>query len=147
MVSRSSARKGSVYFPTKILKPEGRSWCEDFSPPLLEKLVLKTAHRRKVIVIVVVSDDTYYWFTCPQTVHFKFITKSDSLFYYIVRRSVITKCDDYYKVRQKKDEDDWACPFKTLVITPQGNSPCWGACSTVPPNHTTIHVTSSLTIY
>ena len=68
--------------------------------------MLKTAHRRKVIIIVVVNDDTYYWFTCPQTVHFKFITKSDSLFYYIVRRSVITKCDDYYKVRQKKDEDD-----------------------------------------
>ena len=30
-------------------------------------------------------------FTCPPSIHFKFITKCDNF---------ITKCDDYYKVRQ-----------------------------------------------
>ena len=58
-------------------------------------------------------------FTCPPTIYFKFITKCDSFFitkcdkcYYKVRQvlqsvtillqsaTVITKCDDYYKVRQ-----------------------------------------------
>ena len=49
-------------------------------------------------------------YTCPPTIHFKFITKCDSLFYYKVRWSAIitkydsffiTKCDKcYYKVRQ-----------------------------------------------
>ena len=40
-------------------------------------------------------------FTCPPTIYFKFITKCDSFFYYKVRWSVITKCDKcYYKVRQ-----------------------------------------------
>ena len=52
-------------------------------------------------------------FTCPPTIYFKFITKCDKcyykvrqLFYYKVRQvllqsaTVITKCDDYYKVRQ-----------------------------------------------
>ena len=33
-------------------------------------------------------------FTCPSTIHFKFITKRDSLFYYKVRQ------DFYYKERQ-----------------------------------------------
>ena len=40
-------------------------------------------------------------FTCPPTIHFKFITKCDGLFHYKVLWSVITKCDKcYYKVRQ-----------------------------------------------
>ena len=59
-------------------------------------------------------------FTCPPTIYFKFITKCDKcyykvrqLFYYKVRQvllqsatgitkcdNFITKCDDYYKVRQ-----------------------------------------------
>ena len=60
-------------------------------------------------------------FTCPPTIYFKFITKCDKcyykvrqLFYYKVRQVLqsvtillqsatgITKCDDYYKVRQYK---------------------------------------------
>ena len=63
-----------------------------------------------------------FGFTCPPTINFKFITNCDSLLYYKVRhlfyykvRQVlqsatvllqsaigITKCDDYYKVRQNK---------------------------------------------
>ena len=59
-------------------------------------------------------------FSCPPTIYFKFITKCDKcyykvrqLFYYKVRQvllqsatgitkcnNFITKCDDYYKVRQ-----------------------------------------------
>ena len=50
-------------------------------------------------------------FTCPPTIYFKFITKCDKC-YYKVRQVLqrvtillqsatgITKCDDYYKVRQ-----------------------------------------------
>ena len=43
---------------------------------------------------------TRYECTWPSTIHLKFITKCDSLFYYKVRWFVITKCDRYYKVRQ-----------------------------------------------
>ena len=50
-------------------------------------------------------------FTCPPTIYFKFITKCDKCYYKVrqVSQSVtillqsatgITKCDDYYKVRQ-----------------------------------------------
>ena len=50
-------------------------------------------------------------FTCPPTIDFKFITKCDKCYYKVrqVLQSVtillqsatgITKCDDYYKVRQ-----------------------------------------------
>ena len=54
-----------------------------------------------VVVIVAVGNDTYYWvITCSLTIHFKFITKCDSLFYYKVGWSVITMCNRYYKVRQ-----------------------------------------------
>ena len=38
-----------------------------------------------VVVVAVVVDDDTYWFTCPSTIHFKFLTKCD-------------KC--HYKVRQ-----------------------------------------------
>ena len=83
-----------------------------FAPPPLEKLGLKTVQWNVIIiiqlllfivvvVIVAVGNDTYYWvITCPLTIHFKFITKCDSLFYYKVGWSVITMCDRYYKVRQ-----------------------------------------------
>ena len=37
-----------------------------------------------IVVVVVVDDDTNYWVYRPPTIYFKFITK----------------CDDYYKVRQ-----------------------------------------------
>ena len=72
-----------------------------------------------IVVVVVVDDDT--GFTCPPTIYFKFITKCDKC-YYKVRQlfllqsatafllqsatillqsaTGITKCDDYYKVRQ-----------------------------------------------
>ena len=53
------------------------------------------------------SNNKYH---CPVTIHFKFITKCDSLFYYKMRWSVITKYDSFfitkcykcynYKVRQ-----------------------------------------------
>ena len=56
MVSRSSAKK-ELYFPTKILKSEGRN----FPLALLEKLVLKTFQWNvSIIIFVVVDDDTYY---------------------------------------------------------------------------------------
>ena len=53
-----------------------------------------------IVVVVVVDDDTYYWV----------YLSSDHLFqvYYKVRQVLlqsatgITKCDDYYKVRQYK---------------------------------------------
>ena len=43
-----------------------------------------------------------FGFTCPPTINFKFITNCDSLLYYKVRHLFyITKCDKcYYKVRQ-----------------------------------------------
>ena len=50
-------------------------------------------------------------FTCPPTIHFKFITKCDGLFHYKVLWSVITKCDKcYYKVRQ-------VLQIATIIIT------------------------------
>ena len=81
MVSRSSARK-ELYFPT-ILKPESRSWCEYFPPPQLEKLVLKTVQWNviiKIIVIVVV------------VVQLRWVLLQTA--------TGITRCGDYYKVRQ-----------------------------------------------
>ena len=55
-----------------------------------------------IFVVVVVGDNTYYGVTCPQTVHFKFITKYD-------------KC--YYKVRQNK----------VSVLKRFTESDCWAA--------------------
>ena len=62
-----------------------------------------------------------FGFTCPPTINFKFITNCEAYFitkcdkcYYKVRQVLqsatvllqsaigITKCDDYYKVRQNK---------------------------------------------
>ena len=65
-------RKGYLYFPTKILKPEGRSWCGHFPLPPLEKLVLKAVQWSVniiiiiiviivVVVVVFVAYDNYYW--------------------------------------------------------------------------------------
>ena len=76
---------------------------------------------------VVVDDDTIE-FTCPLTIHFKFITKCDKC-YYKVRQlillqsamSVITKCDSffitscdkcYYKVRQ----NFWASSLASVLL-------------------------------
>ena len=54
-------------------------------------------------------------FTCPPIIHFKFITKCDKWFYKVrqvllksatmLLQSVIgvTKCDDYYNVRQNME--------------------------------------------
>ena len=83
-LSRSSAYK-ELYFPRKILKPE-----VDVNTHIIIIFV----------VVVVLDDDTYYW------VHLS----TDHLFqvYYKVRQVLlqsatgITKCDDYYKVRQYK---------------------------------------------
>ena len=49
-----------------------------------------------------ISETLITGFTCPPTIYFKFITKCDSFFYYKLRWSVITKCDGffYYKVLQ-----------------------------------------------
>ena len=66
-----------------------------------------------VVVVVVVVDDDTYWFTCPSTIHFKFLTKCNK-YHYKVRQllfwqSVIFclsatafyyKCGRYYKVQQ-----------------------------------------------
>ena len=38
-------------------------------------------------------------FTCPPTMHFKFITECNKC-YFKVRQLVFTKCDRYYEVRQ-----------------------------------------------
>ena len=54
MVLRSSAYK-ELYFPSKILEPEGRSWCEHFSTPPLEKLVLKTIQCNVIIIIIIIT--------------------------------------------------------------------------------------------
>ena len=49
---------------------------------------------------VVVDDDTIE-FTCPLTIHFKFITKCDKCYYKVRQLYFITKRDVcYYKVRQ-----------------------------------------------
>ena len=62
-----------MYFPRKILRPEGRSWCEHVWLLLLLLSLLLS------VMILIIG------FTCPLTIHFKFITKCD-------------KC--HYKVRQ-----------------------------------------------
>ena len=53
-----------------------------------------------VVVVVVVDDDTYR-FTCPSTIHFKFLTKCDKC-HYKVRQLLFSQsvifC--YYKLRQ-----------------------------------------------
>ena len=63
MVSRFSAKK-EIYFPTKILKPEGRSWCEHFPPPSLQKSVLKTVQWNVIIIIIYILYDYYYCCCC-----------------------------------------------------------------------------------
>ena len=43
-----------MYFPTKILKPEGRSWCGHFPLPPLEKLVLKAVQWSVNIIVIII---------------------------------------------------------------------------------------------
>ena len=63
-----------LYFPTKILKSEERSWCDYFPPPSLEQLALKTIQWNVIIIIIiiiiiiVVDDDTHYW-VCLSSYH------------------------------------------------------------------------------
>ena len=65
-------------------------------------------------------------FTCPPTICFKFITKCDKCYYKVrqVLQSVtillqsatgITKCDDYYKVRQYTPLDS---PVRAIDLHP-----------------------------
>ena len=63
MVSRFSAKK-EIYFPTKILKPEGRSWCEHFPPPSLQKSVPKTVQWNVIIIIIYIFYDYYHCCCC-----------------------------------------------------------------------------------
>ena len=43
-----------MYFPTKFLKPEGRSWCGHFPLPPLEKLVLKAVQWSVNIIVIII---------------------------------------------------------------------------------------------
>ena len=91
--SRGRPHIKKLYLPTKILKPEDCSWCEHFPPPPLEKLrmllllllLLLLLFLFLSVMILIIG------FTCPPTIHFKFITKCDNF---------ITKYDRNYKVRQ-----------------------------------------------
>ena len=54
-----------------------------------------------VVVVAVVVDDDTYWFTCPSTIHFKFLTKCDKCHYKVRQLFLLQSamvC--YYKVRQ-----------------------------------------------
>ena len=114
MVWRFSAKK-EIYFPTKILKPEGRSWYEHFPPPSLQKSILKTVQWNVIIIIIYILYDYYHCCSCCrwwyllsglhvlrtyissllQSATAYFIIKCDRLF--------ITKFDKcYYKVRHVK---------------------------------------------
>ena len=71
-------------------------------------------------------------FTCPPTIYFKFITKCDSVCYYKVRWSVITKCDSffitkcdkcYYKVRQVLQSVTILLQSATIIITKCDSTP------------------------
>ena len=73
--SRGRLHRKELYFPTKILKSEERSWCDYFPPPSLEQLALKTIQWNVIIIIiiiiiiiVVVDDDTHYW-VCLSSYH------------------------------------------------------------------------------
>ena len=70
--SRGRLHRKELYFPTKILKSEERSWYDYFPPPSLEQLALKTIQWNVIIVIiiiiVVVDDDTHYW-VCLSSYH------------------------------------------------------------------------------
>ena len=110
-LSKSTACK-ELYFPRKILKAE----------------VGVSTHRYFIVVVVVVDDDTYNWvylssyhlFQVYCKVRQPFLLQSAMVCYYKVRQvfyykvrqvlqsvtillqspTGITKCDDYYKVRQ-----------------------------------------------
>ena len=69
--SRGRLHRKELYFPTKILKSEERSWCDYFPPPSLEQLALKTIQWNVIIIIIiiiVVDDDTHYW-VCLSSYH------------------------------------------------------------------------------
>ena len=104
-LSRSSAYK-ELYFPRKILKAD----------------VDVSTHHYFIVVVVVVDDDTYYWAYLSSDHLFQvyckvrqlfFITKCDGLLLqsataFLLQSATgitecdnfITKCNDYYKVRQ-----------------------------------------------
>ena len=86
-----------------------------------------------VVVVVVVVDDDTSWFTCPSTIHFKFLTKCDKCHYKVRQllflQSVIF-C--YYKVRQlfitsaagiTKCDRTWSHQSKPMFIYPQQFAP------------------------
>ena len=106
------SRKATVDVST-FLRPHLRNWCwKPFSEhgELLLLLSLSSS-TSSLLLLLFLMMTLIIGFTCPPTIHFKFITKCDSLFYYKVRWSVITKCDnliakcerwkcyDYYKLR------------------------------------------------
>ena len=69
--SRGRLHRKELYFPTKILKSEERSWCDYFPPPSLEQLALKIIQWNVIIIIIiiiVVDDDTHYW-VCLSSYH------------------------------------------------------------------------------
>ena len=100
MVSRLSALK-ELCFSTKILRPEGCSWCEHFPPPHLEKLrvllllLLLLLSLLLLLLLLLSMMILIIGFTFPPTIHVKVITKCDSLYV-----NFITSTFFYYKVRQ-----------------------------------------------
>ena len=105
MVSRFSAKK-EIYFPTKILKPEDRSWCKHFPPPSLQKSVLKTVQWNVIIIIIYILYDYYHCCCCCRGLnllsglhvlqpYISSLLQSATAFLLQSSTSVITKCDNF----------------------------------------------------
>ena len=103
------SQKATVDVSMLPLKAQSiRACSKPFSELLLLLLSLSSSSLLLLLLLLFLMMILIIGLTCPPTIHFKFITKCDSLFLLHLRWSVITKCDNsfitkcdkcYYKVR------------------------------------------------
>ena len=87
-----------TYPEMHVTRPGSQSQQRSMCDPLLLLLLLLS------MMILIVG------FICPPIIYFKFITKCDSVFYYKVRQSVITKCDNFIT------KCDWQVLLSAMII-------------------------------
>ena len=99
-----------------LMKPEGRSWCEHFPPPPLEKFRCSWKLFSGMLLLLLLFYHYYYCCRCCccrwrylllgfqvcYKVRQRILLQSATAFLLQSVTSVLTKCHSYYKVRQNK---------------------------------------------
>ena len=107
------SRKATVDVST-FLRPHLRNWSWK---PFSELFLLSSLWSSSLLLLLLLFLMMIFiiGLTCPPTIHFKFITKCDSLFLLQSATSVITKCDTCYKVRESHYKVRQVLPSATII--------------------------------